>query len=111
MISSRELAEATGATYRQIDYWTTSGVIEPVGKARPGSGSFRSFDEEWIPIVKLFVKIAKQFRYNHHDLLRKVVLHYDLGFVVLEDGLRLVWRVESEAASSSVPDGSVDEVG
>jgi len=44
--SSPELARLAGISFRQVDYWTRSGLIEPsIAEAR-GSGSQRRYSEE-----------------------------------------------------------------
>ncbi len=44
-LSSRQVMEATGLTYRQLDYWDRSGIVSPsLGKAN-GSGSNRLWSE------------------------------------------------------------------
>lgn len=43
LISSLELAGRSGASYRQIDYWTRVGYLTPA-VASSGSGSYRKFN-------------------------------------------------------------------
>lgn len=45
VMSSREVCQATGATYRQLDYWTTAGWIRPLRACR-GDGHSRWTDED-----------------------------------------------------------------
>lgn len=44
-ITGAQLATETGLTYRQVDYWTTRGVLAPA-TPNPGSGVFRHFAED-----------------------------------------------------------------
>lgn len=41
-----ELAQETGLSYRQVDHWTTRGVLAPADdRTNPGHGRYRQFDE------------------------------------------------------------------
>jgi DNA-binding transcriptional MerR regulator len=42
--SSKTTAEIVGVTYRQLDYWTRTGLVEPALGAATGSGSRRRYD-------------------------------------------------------------------
>ncbi|HBL08333.1 MAG TPA: MerR family transcriptional regulator, partial [Acidimicrobiaceae bacterium] len=42
--SSKRTAEIVGVTYRQLDYWTRTGLIQPALEAATGSGSRRRYD-------------------------------------------------------------------
>lgn len=57
LIGSHELAERTGATYRQIDYWRRTGRIVPVIDAQ-GCGSKVIFDEAIVPRVRAMAALS-----------------------------------------------------
>ncbi|HJO99641.1 MAG: MerR family transcriptional regulator [Acidimicrobiales bacterium] len=42
--SSKRTAEIVGVTYRQLDYWTRTGLVKPTLGAATGSGSRRRYD-------------------------------------------------------------------
>lgn len=44
LLSSMELLDGTGITYRQLDYWTRCGAIRPQVEAH-GSGTWRGWLE------------------------------------------------------------------
>lgn len=49
LYSSNALSDRTGATYRQIHYWTERGYIKPVaieGGSFSGTGTRRIYDDE-----------------------------------------------------------------
>lgn len=43
--TSAELVAETGITYRQLDYWTRTKLLKPIGRATPGSGYQRRFSD------------------------------------------------------------------
>lgn len=47
MITSNDMCKRAGITYRQLDYWLRSGVIECIdGQVEPGSGRPRRYDAD-----------------------------------------------------------------
>lgn len=66
-ISAKELVAATGATYRQVNYWTAKGYLTPLdlGPVKgsrlrsSGSGSEDMFDPETVHIVVLVVELIE----------------------------------------------------
>lgn len=91
-ISSKELEELTGATYRQIDYWCTQGYISPVGEDNPGSGKKRYFNRDVVKKVKLVLKISNAFSRSNSPL-GYIFNHYDDGEFDMGDGVYLTWDV------------------
>jgi hypothetical protein len=51
LLSAREVCEATGVTYRQLDHWDSLGVIEPTIPAN-GSGTQRRFNPAQVPVIR-----------------------------------------------------------
>ena len=62
----------TGATYRQIDYWTRNGYVTPAAAttqhatpqsvadpARPGSGRVRSWDDVEVAVIAVMVALTR----------------------------------------------------
>lgn len=95
LISSRDLADRAGVTYRQVDYWCTKGVITPALLSRGGSGGVRRWNEDDIGRVRLLGKISSMTAGNlHSDVLKKVHDAYEDGHVELVEGVVLSWMVE-----------------
>jgi len=59
--SSTEMARLAGVTFRQVDYWTRSGLISPSVRDTRGSGTQRRFSDD--DLVRLRV-IAELLRYG-----------------------------------------------
>lgn len=49
--------EATGITYRQLDYWARTGLVEPSLRAAAGSGSQRLYSFKDILVLKVVKKL------------------------------------------------------
>lgn len=52
-----DVADATGVSYRQLDYWVRCGVIKPVVSAA-GSGSQRGFDDTETLVIDRLAGLA-----------------------------------------------------
>ncbi len=50
-------ANAAGITYRQLDYWARSGLVEPTVRAAAGSGSQRLYGFRDILVLKLVKRL------------------------------------------------------
>jgi DNA-binding transcriptional MerR regulator len=48
---------AAGITYRQLDYWTTTGLVTPSVRAAEGSGSQRLYAFEDIVLLKVIKRL------------------------------------------------------
>lgn len=70
-IGAVELVEATGATYRQIDSWTRSGLL-PVSERTPGSGFPRRYHPEAIPIARALVRWSSVANGERHRIIEAV---------------------------------------
>jgi hypothetical protein len=51
LLSAREVCQATGVTYRQLDHWDSLGIIEPTIPAA-GSGTQRRFNPAQVPVIQ-----------------------------------------------------------
>ena len=91
-VSSRELCELTGASYRQIDYWCREGIIHAVTDDTPGSGKQRRFAKDLIDKVKLVVKISNAFD-RKNSPMKFIVEHYADGEFNMGEGVYLTWDV------------------
>lgn len=43
-VTSHELINDATISYRQLDYWCRTGLLEPLEDATPGSGDYRRFN-------------------------------------------------------------------
>ena len=108
IINSRELAERTGATFRQLDYWCTRGIIHPLWGDNPGSGRRRSFNEAIVDRVLLLVRISRAFQ-RENIPMHQAFDRYDEGDLDLGEGLTLSWdTVEIERARRGLRKGDDD---
>lgn len=57
-LSSVQVLAATGATYRQLDWWIRQGIIKTIGPASPGSGFQRKFEREVVPKIRRLVMVS-----------------------------------------------------
>ncbi len=91
-IKKKELMKRTDLTERQLDYWCRQQVIVPIGAVCPGSGFNREFDEDIVDRVRLLVKLSKSCnQFLSLDILKRIYKCYDEGYIVLAEGIRLIW--------------------
>src|SRR3978361_1983576 len=50
-------ARAAGITYRQLDYWARTGLVEPTVRGAAGSGSQRLYGFRHILVLKLVKRL------------------------------------------------------
>lgn len=70
-LTTRDVCEMAGVTYRQIDYWCRLGLVAPSVQEAKGSGTFRHF----VPEDVLAVRLARVLVANHldHDVIRRAI--------------------------------------
>lgn len=56
-VSARDLCAETGITYRQLDYWTTRGVLQPLDRRSLSSGVPRPFDESEVRVARALASL------------------------------------------------------
>lgn len=57
--TSAEACNAAGISYRQLDYWTRSGYVTPVGgNATPGSGARRRWTTQHVAVLAVLAKVS-----------------------------------------------------
>ena len=69
-VSASTAVKETGITYRQLDHWCRTGLVEPA-KPAEGSGSQRAYSEHNISILKL-VKWLGDVGLDH-ALIRRII--------------------------------------
>lgn len=57
-IDAPDMLAATGATYRQLNYWTTSGYLRTDSNPNPGSGRGRTWPASEVPVVALMARLS-----------------------------------------------------
>lgn len=91
MIGSMEMMNRTGASYRQLHYWTEHGLIQ-VENQRPGSGYRQKYSEDDVPKVTLMVQLSNAFgTLCPLPLLQAIYDDFEKGKISLGRGLALVW--------------------
>jgi DNA-binding transcriptional MerR regulator len=73
VLSTRDVSDLSGATYRQIDYWCRMGLVCPSVRESTGSGAARLFSRADV----LAVRLVKVLVANHldHDVIRAALDH------------------------------------
>ena len=93
LITSTELATATGLTYRQIDYWTNRGALEAT--LDPGRHFRRAFHRNLVEPLRTVAAFHNAVGAGvPTDLVAAIVDNYHAGHIDLADGLRLSWRAD-----------------
>lgn len=60
-MNGRQLATHAGATYRQIDHWTTLGYLRASrGTSNPGSGNPRTYTPREIEVAEAMTALVHQ---------------------------------------------------
>jgi hypothetical protein len=61
-LTTRELCAATGATERQIQWWSQEGILRPQLMPGPGyNGRSRVFPRSELPLARLAVRLGKHY--------------------------------------------------
>jgi DNA-binding transcriptional MerR regulator len=87
--SSTQVCEIAGVTYRQLDYWTRTGIVAPSVQAARGSGTCRRYSDDDVAKLRSIVEtLLAGFE------LEKAVAYAaeirDRGFAALGNGLYVV---------------------
>ena len=91
MVTTHEMMNLTGATFRQLDYWVKRGLLEPIGNPS-GSGHYRNFVSADIQKVKLFVAISKTFGQTFtKEVMKDIYDNFSGGSIKFDSGLILMW--------------------
>lgn len=100
-VSSGDVISRAGITYRQLDYWISTGVVRPLVPAA-GSGTRRWFRTEDIPRLRLLGRLRAQLGGLeagqggvNAEVARRIMREYRRGSMIF-DGFALSWKVEDE---------------
>lgn len=55
-LTSAELVDESGISWRQLDYWSRTGLLQPI-HATPGSGHLRRFEKHQLLRARLLVEL------------------------------------------------------
>lgn len=100
MLTSRQVADLVGATYRQLDYWSKLGVLQPDGEGG-GSGSRRSWPATEIRIAKVLAAYSKvSGPTSGSPAYRK-----DIAEAIREAGPKAGWVIITPETAAVVPAG------
>lgn len=100
-----EFCERTGATNRQVDYWTKQGIPLADRRECKGSGHYRQYDESTIDRVKLLVRISNSPAANFTIETLKEIFHcYELGGYEIGEGITIEWEVVN--GTNAAPESS-----
>src|SRR5678815_2333792 len=93
----KEFMRLTGASHRQIDYWSKKVPLVKSVPEHEGSGYWREYDEEVIPRVRVMVAISSSFaRVFSVDILASVFEDYYEGRIRIAEGVYLSWDVVND---------------
>lgn len=108
MMTGYDLARETGLTYRQVDHWTTHGVLRPA-KASPGSGHRRAFDPDEARVARalrglrelgagleVLAEAAGQLRDLHDHEWHGLLFVNELG-MIHRHGIARGWAINLDA--------------
>lgn len=56
--SSYDVCDLAGCSYRQLDYWVRTDVLEPLGASMPGSGYTRRFGAHEVSVATAITRLA-----------------------------------------------------
>lgn len=99
LLSTEEVCEITGLTYRQLDYYTRHGVVAPAVEAR-GSGTRRGWLDEQVPQIMVVASVANAMREisgieraGNLALYRRIAGVWRDGVLKLGPGVAIAWEV------------------
>jgi len=91
-----EIANATGATFRQIDLWYHYGMrLTKEWQDYPlsGQGIPRDYDPQYIPRLKLMAELTNKYGACFPvSVLQQIFDNYEEGSIELVDGIILKWE-------------------
>ncbi len=83
-MSSKELAELVGITFRQLDYWTTKGYLHADANS-PGSGNWRNYDGDEVAVAWLMAELVRAgMRPSAAATLARTELDAPIPFILTE---------------------------
>ena len=91
MLTSLELCDKAGVTYRQLDYWQRADIIQcKFTNEYGGSGSRRYFNEDLVPLLRFLSEVQTLYGFKVRDL-RRIITSFPVGSIKLNERLTLSW--------------------
>lgn len=97
-LTAKQLARKTGFTYRQIDYWTTEGVLPTTNPERRmgKGGEHRLYDAQLVPKLQRITELSEAFKSPHGGgfplkYAKEILEHWDRGWINIGDSFTLRW--------------------
>lgn len=87
LLSTADLADATGASFRQIDNWCRRGLITPIVKAE-GSGTRRAWSERTVASVSRLVRFSDIVTHQS-DSTYRLIAESQCSVVKIGNGITL----------------------
>jgi hypothetical protein len=111
-LSSGEVCEQTGATYRQLDYWARAGIIRPEahtdhhGRPAEGSGTRRWWLRSQLPTIRALVALSDTTTGtgNHPSQILRAVGRSPNPrgpWILEQDGVRITVQLTSRQRTAS----------
>lgn len=96
-VTTTEIAKRANASYRQIDTWTRSGILNPSVPAR-GSGSFRLYDPIEIDVARMCVDLAALAGACPHHIAQQLAdgVRRNIDAHVCAGAVSITWEADSE---------------
>lgn len=95
LLTSYEVCEQTGLTYRQLDYWLRCGVPLPIVQEAAGSGSRRLFHPSSVHALSVVARVAASPVISHMNtrLITEIVCAVLAGENCIEigEGITICW--------------------
>lgn len=93
LLSTDCVCQQSGASYRQIDYWTREGILTPAIAAE-GSGTQRRWSPEVIPKVRAMATFSRlEADRSSTSTLLRLMGSSEGPWIVEDDGVRVTVEV------------------
>lgn len=104
-----DVAELTGATYRQLDYWCRAGILRPAGDGR-GPGFFRSWTADDARAAVIVAQLTRLGAIGTTlraagEWLHTYLWGIDAGWLIVDPAARLVYAVDDLGAEPELIGG------
>jgi hypothetical protein len=102
VLTTMQVAKATGISYRQCDYWHRLGAFREYATLSEGSGIPRRWKPTVIPILEVIAELNYGMRTytggrglaSSVELVKKIVEAYPNGELVLGPNVKITWPVK-----------------
>lgn len=88
LIGTPELAQTSGATFRQLDFWARRGYLVPAVEAK-GSGTKRRYTLDAINRARVMASFSRLFTSNPPSELLELIGTTDPPWLLRNDSIRI----------------------